>query len=92
MARLTTEQRAALEQQLADDDAAAQDDDDEYELGFSDGSYVRGRHSRVSRVAAARGVKIEPDPDPPADDGKGGKAAPKGQAQQGARAFGRRVS
>lgn len=59
MGKLTKEQRDALEAQLAEDDAA--DDDDEYELGFADGSYVRGRHSRISKIAAARGIKLEAD-------------------------------
>ena len=89
MPRLTKEERAELEARLAEDDA--DEEDDEYELGFSDGSYVRGKHSRVSKVAAARGVKVDPDP-PAAGDGKDGKAAPKGQQGGQVRAFGRRVS
>ena len=89
MAKLSPEERAELEARLAADD---DDDDDEYEVGFPDGGYVRGRHSRVSKVAAARGFKLEPDP---ADDGDGkdGKAKGKAGGQQGGqvRAFGRRV-
>jgi hypothetical protein len=90
MPKLTKEQRAELERQLAEDDAEDADDD-EYEVGFGDGSYIRGRHSRVSKAAAARGFKLEPDPEPadPADP-----KAPKPKGQQGGqvRAFGRRVS
>ena len=91
MAKLSPEERAELEAKLAADDA--DDDDDEYEVGFPDGGYVRGRHSRVSKVAAARGFKLEPDPEPgePAEPGKGkGKAG--GQQGGQVRAFGRRVS
>lgn len=91
MPRLTKEERAELEARLAEDDA--EEEDDEYELGFSDGSYVRGKHSRVAKVAAARGVKV--DPDPPAGDGKDakdGKGSAKGQQGGQVRAFGRRVS
>ena len=68
MAKLTKEQRAELEARLAEDDSA--DDDDEYELGFADGSYVRGRHSRISKIAAARGIKLEADEPAEGDDGK----------------------
>ena len=92
MGKLTKDERAELERQLAEDDA--EEDDDEYELGFADGSYVRGRHSRVSKVAAARGVKVDPDP-PAAGDGKDAKdakGAAKGQQGGQVRAFGRRVS
>ena len=92
MGKLTKEERAELEARLAEDDA--EEEDDEYELGFSDGSYVRGKHSRVSKVAAARGVKVDPEP-PAAGDGKddkGGKGAAKGQQGGQVRAFGRRVS
>ena len=63
---MSREERAELEARLAADDD--DEDDDEYELGFSDGSYVRGRHSRVSKIAAARGVKLEPDPEPAEGD------------------------
>lgn len=90
MGKLSKEERAELEARLAEDDA--DDDDDEYELGFSDGSYVRGRHSRVRKIAAARGVKLDPDPPAGDGDGKGGKTAAKGQQGGQVRAFGRRVS
>ena len=69
MAKLTKEERAALEAQLAEDDTA-DDDDDDIEVGFADGSYVKGKYRRVSEAAAARGVKLRADP--PADDPKGG--------------------
>lgn len=101
MAKMTAEERAELESRLAADDDA-DDDDDEYEVGFGDGSYIRGKHKRVSKVAAARGFKLDADPDPGKDgdggDGGGGKGGggtkPKGQAPRtgGAQRFGRRVS
>jgi hypothetical protein len=69
VAKLTKEERAALEAQLADDDAA-DDDDDDIEIGFGDGSYVKGKYRRVSEAAAARGFKLRPDPKPEGD-GKG---------------------
>jgi hypothetical protein len=65
MPKLTAAERAELEAKLAADDQ--DDDDDEYELGFGDGTYIRGRHSRISKYAAARGVKLEPDPEPDED-------------------------
>lgn len=74
MPRLTKEERAELEAKLAADDA--DDDDDEYELGFPDGGYVRGRHSRVSKIAAARGIKLDPDPEPEDDEKPKGKVVP----------------
>ena len=84
--KLSKEERAELEAKLAADDE--DDDDDEVEVGFSDGSYVRGRYRRVSEAAAARGVKLRPDPAPEGDEGKG-------KQQQGTnvkRFAGRRVS
>jgi hypothetical protein len=63
MAKLSAEERAELEARLAADDD--DDDDDEMEVGFADGSYVRGRARRVHEAAAARGLKLRPDP--PAD-------------------------
>ena len=77
MPRMTKEERAELEARLAADDQ--DDDDDEYELGFPDGGYVRGRHSRVAKIAAARGIKLDPDPEPTEPEegkGKGGKVTP----------------
>jgi hypothetical protein len=72
MAKLSREERAALEAQLADDDAA-DDDDDEVEVGFGDGSYVKGKFRRVAEAAAARGFKLRPDPEAdPKDKPKGG--------------------
>ena len=68
MARLSPEERKALEDQLAADDAA-DDDDDEVEVGFGDGSYVKGKFRRVQDAAAARGFKLRPDPEP--SPGKG---------------------
>lgn len=88
MAKLSKEERAELEAKLAEDDAD-DDDDDEVEVGFSDGSYVRGRYRRVSEAAAARGFKLKADPDP--EPGK----EPKGGASGGSnvkRFSGRRVS
>ena len=76
MPRMTAEERAELEAKLRADD---EDDDDEYELGFSDGSYVRGRHSRISKIAAARGVKLEADPETSDGDGKTGKRSDDGK-------------
>lgn len=69
MARLSPEERKALEDQLAADDAA-DDDDDEVEVGFGDGSYVKGKFRRVSEAAAARGFKLKPDPPAEGDDKK----------------------
>lgn len=77
MARLTPEQRAAMEKQLADD-AAEPDDDDEIELGLPGGGYVRGTFRRVSQVAEAHGFKLKADP--PADD-DAGKGAAKGNVR-----------
>lgn len=89
MAKLTKEERAELEAKLAADD----DDDadgDEIEVGFSDGSYVRGRYSRVSEAAAARGMKLKPD----AADGDGKTGDGKPAQKSNVRRFqgGRRVS
>ena len=85
MARLSPEERKALEDQLAADDAA-DDDDDEVEVGFGDGSYVKGKFRRVQDAAAARGFKLRPDPEEPKD----GKTSPKGDNVK--RFSGRRVS
>lgn len=87
MARLSPEERKALEDQLAADDAA-DDDDDEVEVGFGDGSYVKGKFRRVQDAAAARGFKLRPDP--PADDDSKGKGG--GQGGNVKRFSGRRVS
>lgn len=86
MAKLTKEERAELEAKLADDDAE-DDDDDEVEVGFGDGSYVKGKFRRVSEAAAARGFKLKPDP-AQADDGKG---KPKSNVTAGRFQSGRRV-
>lgn len=85
MARLSKEERAELEARLAADDD--DDDDDEVEVGFGDGSYVKGKYRRVADAAAARGFKLRPDP-APEDDGKPAKPA-KGNVT---RFSGRRVS
>lgn len=85
MAKLSPEERKALEDQLAADDAA-DDDDDDIEVGFADGSYVKGKFRRVSEAAAARGLKLRPDPKPEGD----GKTPPKGDNVK--RFSGRRVS
>lgn len=69
MAKLSPEDRAALEKQLADDDQA-DDDDDDIEVGFGDGTYVKGKYRRVSEAAAARGFKLRPDPAPDPKDAK----------------------
>lgn len=93
MAKMSKEERAELEARLAADDD--DDEDDEVEVGFSDGSYVRGRYSRVSKAASARGVKLEPDPvdpDAPTAGGKSGKTT--GGSNSNVKRFqsGRRVS
>lgn len=72
MPKMSAEERADLESRLAADND--DDDDDEVEVGFADGSYVRGRYSRVKKAAHARGVKLEADPEPD-EGGQGGKAA-----------------
>ena len=66
MARLSKEERAELEARLAEDDQ--DDDDDEVEVGFGDGSYVKGKFRRVQDAAAARGFKLRPDPSPEKDE------------------------
>jgi hypothetical protein len=72
MAKLTAEERKALEDQLAADDAD-DDDDDEVQLGFPDGSSFKGTFRRAQEVAAARGFKLKADPPPaPPGDGKDG--------------------
>lgn len=77
MPKMTREERAELERRLADDDA--DDGNDEVEVGFSDGSYVRGAYHRVKRAAHARGVKLEADE----HDGDGHQAdEPKAQAKR----------
>lgn len=63
------DRRAELEAELAELDAA-DDDDDEVEVGFGDGSYVKGKYRRVADAAAARGFKLRPDPSPEKDDDK----------------------
>lgn len=70
MARLSKEERAELEARLAADDD--DDDDDEVEVGFGDGSYVKGQFRRVQDAAAARGFKLRPDPAPDKPEGKEG--------------------
>lgn len=84
MAKLSKEERADLEARLAADDDA-DDDDDEVEVGFGDGSYVKGKFRRVQDAAAARGFKLRPDPVPEGDD------KPKGGSNV-KRFSGRRVS
>lgn len=85
MPRMSKEERAELEAKLREDDEA-DDDDDEVEVGFGDGSYVKGRFRRVQDAAAARGFKLKPDPVPEGD----GKTSPKGDNVK--RFSGRRVS
>lgn len=85
MARMSPEERRELEDRLAADDAA-DDDDDEVEVGFGDGSYVKGKFRRVEQAAAARGFRLKPDPEP--EGGK--KAEPKDSNVK--RFSGRRVS
>ena len=70
-------------------DDAADDDDDEVEVGFGDGSYVKGKFRRVQDAAAARGFKLRPDPEGGKD---AGKDKPKGNVTQGRFQSGRRVS
>src|SRR5215469_13058105 len=76
MARMSKEERAALEARLADDDAA--EEDDEVSLTFADGSGFTGSYRRARAVAKARGYKLESDPEPkddPKDDPKGTRFA-----------------
>jgi len=89
MPRMSKEERAELEAKLAADDD--DDDDDEVEVGFGDGSYVKGRFRRVQDAAAARGFKLKPDPEGDAKTAKGAKAADTGNVTTG-RFAGRRVS
>ena len=86
--KLTKEERAELEARLAEDDAA-DDGDDEVEISFN-GQSFRGAFRRAQSVAKAWGFKLEPDPEPPADEGsgKGGK----GGGGEVKRFAGRRVS
>lgn len=69
MAKLSPEERAALEKQLADDDDA-DDESDEVSLTFPDGHSFSGSYRRAKEVAAARGFKLKADPKPDADEGK----------------------
>jgi hypothetical protein len=89
MARLSPEERKALEDQLAADDTA-DDDDDEVEVGFGDGSYVKGKYRRVADAAAARGFKLKPDP-APEGDGKSGARSGRSNVTQGRFVSGRRT-
>lgn len=66
MAKMSKQERAELERRLREDDEA-DTDDSEYEVGFPDGGYIRGKWDRVRSAAAARGFTLEPDP--PAGDG-----------------------
>ena len=68
MPRLSKEERAELEAKLAADDE--DDDDDEVEVGFGDGSYVKGKYRRVAEAAAARGFRLKPEPPAEGDDKK----------------------
>ena len=86
MPKMSREERAELEARLAEDDAD-DDDSDEVEVGFADGSYVRGAYRRVSEAAAARGLKLRPDPEPEDD----GKAKPKTGGSNVKRFSGRRI-
>lgn len=65
MGKLSKQERADLERRLAEDDQA-DDDASEYEVGFPDGGYIRGKWDKVRAAAAARGFKLEADP--PADE------------------------
>jgi hypothetical protein len=89
MAKLTKEERAELEARLAEDD---DDDDDgrDHEVGFGDGSYVKGAYKFVSEAAAARGFKLRPDPAPEPDAKK--SAGKGGNVTQGRFTSGRRIS
>ena len=88
MPKMTKEERADLERRLREDDAAEPDDTSEYEVGFPDGGYVRGRWERVRAAAAARGFKLEPDPPAEGDQDVPGTD----DADQPRRFGGRRVS
>lgn len=83
MAKMTPEERAELEAKLAADDD--DEDDDDVEVGFGDGSYIKGKFKRVSEAAAARGFKLKADP--PADP----KDKKPGTVTQGRFQSGRRV-
>lgn len=87
MPRMSKEEREELEARLAADDAA-DDDDDEVEVGFGDGSYVKGKFRRVQDAAAARGFKLRPDPEADSD----GKKTPAKDSGNVKRFSGRRVS
>jgi hypothetical protein len=87
MGKMSAAERAELERRLREDDEADTDDSD-YEVGFPDGGYIRGKWDKVRSAAAARGFKLEPDP--PAD---GEQEVPKEGADEEPRRFGgRRVS
>lgn len=65
---------------------AESDESDEVDLQFPDGFGFRGSFKRARGVAASRGYKLEPDPEPK-DDGKDDDDKPSGVTR-----FGRRVS
>lgn len=66
MPRLTKAERAELEARLAADD---EDEDDELEIEY-EGRRVRGSASRVTKIAAAWGFKLQADPPEAKDDAK----------------------
>ena len=65
MPRMSKEERAELEARLRDDDD--DEDDDPVTATFADGFSLTGSFRRISEAAAARGVKLKPDPAPDKD-------------------------
>jgi hypothetical protein len=83
---MSKEERAELERRLREDDQA-DDDGSEYEVGFPDGGYIRGKWDKVRAAAKARGFSLEEEP--PAEE----TDVPKDDDQDQPRRFGgRRVS
>lgn len=88
MGKLTKAERAELEARLrADDD---DDESDEVQVGFADGSHFRGSWKRAKGVAAARGVKLERDPEDDGQDDEDSKGSEQGGEVK--RFAGRRLS
>ena len=68
-------ERMLAEGEFEEDD----DDDDQVSLTLPSGHSFTGSYRRARKVAAAHGMKLEPDPEPEPDDktaGKGGKVTP----------------
>lgn len=96
MARLTPEQRKALEDQLAaDDEAAAGEDDYDVQIWDDAGNGAQVRYSKArSWLQKTFGIDLDPD-DGAADPGGKAKAKPAAKPATGTDGvvrFGRRVS